>query len=46
MNEMEGTVILNAIRNRLMETHRSEFDDANEEATDLCRCIATALEEA
>jgi hypothetical protein len=45
MDEMENTVMFNAIRNRLMETHRSEFDDANEEAMDLCECILTALEE-
>lgn len=46
MNDVEETIIFNAIRNRLMETHRSELDVANEEAIDLCECVATALEEA
>ena len=44
MDETLRDVINDAIRDRLMETHKSEFDAANEEARDLCDAIFDALE--
>lgn len=44
MSETWRDTINDAIRERLMETHKSEFDLANEEARDLCDSIFDALE--
>lgn len=44
MSETWRDIVNDAIRERLMETHKSEFDVANEEARDLCDAIFDALE--